>query len=216
MLSCVSGDVLDRLAERIAGLARTHDRVLVGIDGPDAAGKTTLADGLADRLAVPVVRASVDGFHRPRAVRRRRGELSAEGCYRDSFDLEALVDRLLRPFTAGAGRVATQVFDHRTDEPAGSSCEVPPRAVLVVDGVFLLREPLHGLWTLSLHLHVPPGETLRRALVRDVGDAVEVERRYRERYLPAQDLYRAEVDPVGRADVVIDNTDPRAPTVLRW
>lgn len=42
----------------------------VGIDGVDGAGKTCLADELAGVLqaqGAPVIRASVDGFHRPRA-----------------------------------------------------------------------------------------------------------------------------------------------------
>jgi uridine kinase len=59
---------------------------LVGVDGPDAAGKTTPADHLADALEVPTLRVSIDGFHQPRELRYQRGELSAEGYYHDSFD----------------------------------------------------------------------------------------------------------------------------------
>ena len=54
----------------------------VGIDGVDGAGKTTLADTLADALeaaGIAVIRASVDGFHHPRAVRYRLGRESPEG-----------------------------------------------------------------------------------------------------------------------------------------
>jgi uridine kinase len=43
--------------------------VLVGIDGLDAAGKTTPADRLAARLPGPVFRVSVDEFLAPRDVR---------------------------------------------------------------------------------------------------------------------------------------------------
>jgi uridine kinase len=56
---------------------RPQHPLRVALDGPDAAGKTTLADELAARL-VPgdrdVIRASIDGFHRPRLERRRRGD----------------------------------------------------------------------------------------------------------------------------------------------
>ncbi len=45
------------------------DQVLrVAVDGPDAAGKTTLADKVADgvtRRGRPVIRAGVDAFHQP-------------------------------------------------------------------------------------------------------------------------------------------------------
>jgi uridine kinase len=42
-----------------------------------------------------------------------------------------------------------------------------------------------------------------------------VRERYLRRYLPAQRLYRAEAFPETSADVVIDNTDPARPRVVR-
>jgi len=57
----------------VANVERSPDRVVVGIDGPDAAGKTTLADRLAAALPGPVVRICADDFLRSRADRYRRG-----------------------------------------------------------------------------------------------------------------------------------------------
>jgi uridine kinase len=57
-------------------------RLRVAVDGVDGAGKTVLADELADRIMAygrPAVRASIDGFHRPRAERYRLGRTSPEG-----------------------------------------------------------------------------------------------------------------------------------------
>ncbi len=76
----------------------------VAIDGIDAAGKTTLADTLVQPLEArgkPVIRASIDGFHRPRAERYRQGTDSPVGYYDDSFDYTALRDALLRPLGPG-------------------------------------------------------------------------------------------------------------------
>lgn len=97
--------------------------------------------------------------------------------------------------------------------------EVPARAALVFDGVFLLREEIRRFWTLAVYLAVPPQETVRRALVRDAesfGSGAEVERRYARRYLPGQALYREESSPESFAHVVVDNVDPLNPTVIRW
>ena len=47
-------DVVDRVAELIDGLFQ--DRVLVAVDGPDAAGKTTFADRLAEAMRGATVR----------------------------------------------------------------------------------------------------------------------------------------------------------------
>lgn len=71
-------------AERLAPMVRGR----VGIDGPDAAGKTTLADALAALTGLPRVRA--DDFLAPPEVRYRAGRLSPEGYYADAFDLPAL------------------------------------------------------------------------------------------------------------------------------
>jgi hypothetical protein len=72
---------LHGIAARIGSMTPPHP-LRMAIDGIDAAGKTTLADELAELLAPldrPVIRASVDSFHRPRDERYRRfGALSPE------------------------------------------------------------------------------------------------------------------------------------------
>src|SRR4029077_17650697 len=86
------GDLLDRLAEAIESVITAHP-LRVAVDGPPAAGKTTLADELA--LLLPAgggkfIRTSPEGFHLPRAQRYRRGEFSPEANYHDSFDYDTL------------------------------------------------------------------------------------------------------------------------------
>jgi hypothetical protein len=82
--------LVQRLADMIERRRVDHR---VAIDGPDAAGKTILADEVAPALAARggrTIRASIDGFHRPRADRYRRGPDSPYGYYEDSFDYEGL------------------------------------------------------------------------------------------------------------------------------
>ncbi len=154
--------VVSALADLLLGAS--PDRVLrVAVDGPDAAGKTTLADELAGTLTDrgrPVIRASVDGFHQPQATRRRRGSLSPEGYFLDAFDYAALRRLLLDPLSpAGDRRYRTAAFDHLND----SALDCPAReaasdAVLIVDGVFLLRDELRGYWDLTVFLQISPAE----------------------------------------------------------
>lgn len=209
-------DLVARLVARVA--QQPGPRVLVAVDGPDAAGKTTMADALAQRLPGQVVRASIDGFHHPREHRLRRGSLSPEGYYRDSFDNEGLRRLLLEPFRSGEREVVTRTFDFRSGTATPPEpLHVPDHAVLLFDGVFLLRPELRDQWDLSIYLHVEPDVTLARARERDLdlfGSEAEVELRYGQRYIPGQALYREEADPMGVASLLVDNADPAAPLVL--
>jgi Panthothenate kinase len=209
---------LERLAHVILEIDRPHP-VRVAIDGPDAAGKTVLADELAPILegaGRPVIRASIDGFHRPRAQRLARGAESPEGYFHDSFDYAALRAALLEPLGRGGGsRFRRRIFDYRADEPVVSPVEVAlPDSILLFDGVFLLRHDLSELWDFSVFVAVSFAETQRRAAVRDLalcGSEDEVLRRYAARYLPGQQLYLELEDPLSRADAVFYNEVPARP-----
>jgi uridine kinase len=174
--------LLDALAER-AGPARR-----LGIDGPDAAGKSTLAAELAAALAghgAEVTVVGLDAFLRPAEERYRLGPESPEGYFLDSSDLPAF----RRAVLAAPG-------------------------VVVAEGVFLLRAELAGLWDFTVFLDVREDEIVRRAEMRD-SHLADVAARYRRRYLPAQRAYRDATRPHERADVVIDNNDPARPVLLR-
>ena len=211
--------LVERLSEVIERLSPTS-RVIVAIDGPDAAGKTTLADAIALQTTRPTLRASIDDWHNPRQIRLGRGADSPLGYYMDSFDYCALTSRLLLPFREGAGIVQSACFDFRLDAPAELEAQVPsPDTALLLDGVFLLRPELRPYWDLSVYLHVSESVSLRRAIARDaghLGGEQQTRRRYEQRYLPGQALYRAAAAPADEADVVVDNSDPLRPQVLRW
>jgi uridine kinase len=211
----------ERCLETLAGLIQPHEcgTTLVAIDGSDAAGKTTLADELArllERRHVHVVRASIDGFHRPRAERLARGPESPEGYYRDSFDYPALRAVLLDPLRPGGSlKFRRRVFDYRTDSPVSAPLETAaPDAILLFDGVFLLRPELIDSWDFSIFVAVPFAETRRRAIERDgaaFGSEDAARHRYAVRYVPGQQLYYEEASPEASADVVVENEDPKRP-----
>lgn len=219
-----AAEQLDRAAvvRRLVALVDAVDLAhptRVAVDGPDAAGKTTLADELGIALADAgreVIRASVDGFHRPRVERYRLGPDSPEGYYEDSFDHRALRTSLLDPLGPGGSReYRPAVFDFRTDEPVDTPwLRASERSVLLVDGVFLLRPELRGAWDFTVFVSASFGEVLRRALERDLElfeSAATIERRYRVRYIPGQELYFARARPDLVADAVVVNENPAIP-----
>ncbi len=209
--------VLHRIAGAVLALPAAGT-LRVAIDGIDGAGKTTLGDELRDALAPsgrPILRATVDGFHHPRAVRYRLGKGSPEGFYRDSYDYATLQAVLLDPLGPGGdGRFRRAVFDVDADLPVEAPVErAPPRAILLFDGMFLHRPELRDAWDLSILLRVPwpRNHHLRKLLERGPVDPGEGRfHRYRE----GQEIYFRECRPETFADLVVDNEDLAAPFLV--
>jgi len=165
----------------------SHGRILVGIDGADDAGKTVFADDLATELRSrghEAFRASMDDFHRPRALRDAQGRDLADGFYEDSFDYSAFRRVLLGPFRlAGSTGFQLRFFDLKRDVPFDADWTTGPAdAFLIVDGLFLLRPELAGIWNFSVWLDAPT-------------DGL------------GQERYQREVSPRTAASAIIDNTD---------
>jgi len=214
-------DLLDRLAEAIGSATTTHP-LRVAIDGPPAAGKTTLADELAVVLRAQgreVIRATIDDFLVPRAQRYRRGRYSPEGCYFDAHDHDAMRRVLLDPLGPdGDRRFRTAVYHRETDTTLPLPITTAPMdAVLLFDGVFLLRPELLDRWDLSIFVAATFDRTLARAQARGTAlaglaaDTTEIERSWRNRYIPSQQLYFAQARPADHADVIVNNDDLQQP-----
>ena len=209
-------EFLQALSRAIAGIRRDHP-VRIGIDGVDASGKTSLADELVAPLEMtgrPIVRASIDGFHRPRAERYRLGRESPEGYYRDSFQLDLIVRHLLVPLgPGGSRRIKRAIFDYRVDSPVDRADEdVPADAILLFDGVFLHRPELVSYWDATIYLDVPFEISVRRAASRD-GWPPDVEAPANRRYVEGQRLYLRECKPRAVASMVVDNSDLARPVI---
>ncbi len=212
---------LDQLADLIVSIKQLHP-VRVAIDGIDTAGKTTLADELVAPLEAygrPVIRASIDGFHRPRAERYRRGPDSPEGYYEDSFDYRALQEALLFPLGPDGNRnYCRAIFDVHTDSSILTrSEEAPTNAILLFDGVFLLRPELCNIWDFCIFVHIDFEVALRRAMLRDeslFGSPEATRARYLQRYFPGQRLYLQTVHPQELADAVVENNFPTHPRLV--
>ncbi|WP_328652607.1 AAA family ATPase [Micromonospora sp. NBC_00330] len=217
MVQGTRDELLERLAEAVDAVTVAHP-TRVAVDGPPAAGKTTLADELAAVLREQgrhVIRATIDDFLFPRARRYPRGEYSAEGCYHDTHDKEALNRVLLDPLGPGGDRrFQPAVYDRDADAVLSPPVTAAPAdAVLVFDGVFLLRPELIDRWDLRIFVSAALEKTVGRAVIRErrVSTRVDIERRWRERYIPSQELYFATARPTQHADIVVQNDEPQRP-----
>jgi pantothenate kinase len=150
-------------------------RLLVGLTGPPAAGKSTLAIALARALSnaerVPAVAVPMDGFHLANAELERLGLAGRKGAP-ETFDAAGFVHLLQRLRTPEEGQIVyAPAFDRQVNESIGSAIPVPPDVrVVVIEGNYLLLDtaPWHRvgpLLDLTLYIEAPPG-TRHAALVR--------------------------------------------------
>ena len=188
--------VLQELGDALAAI-RAPDRLTrIGVDGVDGAGKTRLAEELAQELTSrerPAVRVSLDQFERGKAERYERGDLSPEGYYLDAFDLLRFRAHVL-------------------------SIAGPRDIVVVVDGVFLQRGELADLWDATVWVEADLEVAAQRGAERNrvwFDSLDETYERYRIRYKPAQRRYIEEQRPHERATFVVRNTNLTEPELIR-
>ena len=186
---------------------------VIAVDGVDGAGKTTFASRLAAAIEAagrPAVIVHEDDFLAPKEIRYGLGRDSPEGYFRDSYDLTALIERVLDPLRPGADRrIQRRVFDHLKDAPAAAPTEeVAIDAVVIVEGMFLHRDELVARWDWSVFLDVPFTVTARRMAQRD-GSHPDPDHPSLRRYVEGQRIYLATCHPAERASVVLDFHDGR-------
>lgn len=187
-------------------IAQMQGRRIVAIDGVDGAGKTTFADSLSLAIEAngkPVVRASIDGFHNPRAKRHHKGKSDPLGYFLDSYDYCAFQDFLITPFRTGKASVHLARFEHRSDQENLIIGYAQQNAVLLIDGIFLHRDELSALWDYSVFLHTPFEETFRRMAQRDGFDPNPLAAS-NARYLQGQQIYLETCKPSQRASVILE------------
>ncbi|QNP73332.1 uridine kinase [Streptomyces roseirectus] len=204
-LEAITWDRLsDHLAERLSGLEPTDGSPWprVAFDGAPAARPGDLAARVAEGLRVrgrPSRVIDTHGFLRPASLRFEYGHQDVDAYYDGWFDTRALWREVFTPLEpGGTGRVLPDLWDPATDRATRSPyVELPPGAVLLLHGPFLLRHWFP--FDLSVHVRLSPGSLRRRTPEAD------------QWTLPAFERYERETDPATAADVTVRADDPRHP-----
>lgn len=209
------------IAERI--LAKKGNKpFIVGFDGVDASGKTSLADRVHSQLRARnanCARVSIDRFHNPAEIRLRRGRLSPEGFFYDSFNYEALIKNVFKPLKMQKGKIIKGIFDYKQNKPVDEqTIEIDASLIILFDGIFLNRDELAQYWDMTVFLDVSFETVIKRALKRDLeylGSEENVLTCYKTRYIPGEQIYLETCRPKEKADIVIDNNDWQNPDLIK-
>ncbi|AFL48710.1 pantothenate kinase [Sinorhizobium fredii] len=158
----------DEILKRAAGAGR----FVVAIAGPPGAGKSTLAEALAEAIAEAgesVAVLPMDGFHMDNAVLVEKGLLPRKGAP-ETFDVRAFLSTLAAVH-ANDGEVLVPVFDRTRELAIASARAIAPQTrIVLVEGNYLLLDEapwsrLDGAFDYSIF--IDPGiEVLERRLLQ--------------------------------------------------
>ncbi len=166
-------DTIAGLVDLIINKAIGHDRFIVAVAGPPAAGKSTIAERIVLELRAKGERASgvpMDGFHYDDAVLETLGLRSRKGSP-PTFDVSGFAV-LLKRLKAREPDVAIPHFD-RSLELSRAAAELvsADTKFLIAEGNYLLLDyapwtSLRPLFDMSVLLDVPMEELDRRLVAR--------------------------------------------------
>ena len=134
--------------------------LLIALDGRCAAGKTTLANRLAEQYGWGVIHLD-DFFLQP--AQRTSQRLAEPG---GNLDRERLISEVLLPLTRHRPGVY-RVFDCRTMGFAAVPRPLPAAPVVLLEGSYACHPDLRPLCGLPVFLTGDPGEQLRRLTARN-------------------------------------------------
>jgi energy-coupling factor transporter ATP-binding protein EcfA2 len=181
----------DELTLRMRALLPTGGQALVLVDGRSGSGKSTLAERLVRLLDGALVHSDDIAWHL------------------DPIDwADVLVDGVIIPWRRGEA-VSFRPPGWLTKGRRGT-VEVPPRRVLVVEGVGAGRAGLAACAELVVWVQSDRDEARRRGLARDVelGRSPEEAEAFWDEWMRAEEPFVAADRPWSRASVIVNGTPP--------
>ncbi|MCT4782972.1 MULTISPECIES: kinase [Exiguobacterium] len=177
---------------------------IVAIDGLSGSGKTTMVEQLRD-LSKDVVVFHIDDFIVERSKRYGTGESEAMEYYALQWDVDLLVKTLFKPLQEGKTKLTLPYYERDRDEVINRTVEIAPNALVLIEGIFLLRDEWRRYFDYIVYLDCPREVRYERALHRDtyIGDLAERLDKYTRRYWPGEAHYVKTINPKAKADHIV-------------
>lgn len=186
----------------------SRDKTLVvGIDGLGGAGKSTVSETLrkmfrGDGISVTVLH--IDDFIHPKSVRYNDKYAEWECYYNLQWRYDYLINEVIMPLKRGSFSGKTELYDKDSDTYFLSETDIPVGSIVIVEGIFLQREELRGVFDYMIYIDIPEEIRLERVLERDgyIGGKEQIKAKYENRYFPAERYYVKTCSPCDNADYV--------------
>lgn len=200
------------IRKTILQMQKQKEILVVGIDGLGGAGKSTVSEQICGELAadgIHTILLHMDDFIHPREVRYNSAYPAWQCYYELQWRLDYVVDVIRRLKETGAQRIALELYDKEHDQYTTEQYDITQNTVVLLEGVFLQRKELQGLFDYRIYVDVPESIRLQRVLKRDtyIGNEQQIIDKYKTRYFPAERHYFNTYRPDLAADAIISEYD---------
>ncbi len=171
---------------------KSNKKVIVGIDGPSASGKSTLGNMLRDKYNALLFHA--DDYFLPPEM-KTKDRLSESGGNVDYLRLEKEIMKHLN-----SDYIVSNHFNCKTNQLEKRD-EQKNNQVIIVEGAYSLRENLFSYYTLSIFLEINEKLQKNRILARN---GVKMLQKWTDEWIPLENLYFEKEDLRSKVDILID------------
>jgi uridine kinase len=177
------------------------EQLVVAIDGLSRAGKTTLVKKLGNLLKNmdrSYYILHIDDFITERSKRYNTGNDELYEYYTLQWDVPWLEEHLFNKLP-GSRILSLPFYDSETDRQVLKEVEIGHASVIIVEGVFLLREQWRNAFDYAVYLDCPRDVRFSR----ESSPTQENLKKFEQRYWKAEDFYLETVSPMDKADLII-------------
>ncbi len=198
---------INHIVSAVIDIYNTKRMPVVGIDGLGGAGKSTVADMLCEELkekGIHTILLHIDDLINKREVRYDPG-LPEWQCYYEKQWRYDYFTEIINKAKRSAEAIEVELYDKDNDSYYTKEYPVRRNSIIIVEGIFLQRKELDGIFDYMIYIDVPEAVRLGRVLDRDtyIGDRESITDKYENRYFPAEHRYCREYQPEKAADLVL-------------
>lgn len=178
--------------------------LLIAVVGGSGSGKTTVARAIYDSMPMTAAFIDMDAYYRDLSHLSYEERCRVNFDHPDAFDLELMLEQL-RELQAGRP-IRKPTYDFTIHSRATATVEIPPRDVIIVDGILLLADSrLRSRFDIKVFVDVDDDVRFIRRLQRDVVERGRTMEDVIRQYLTTvRPMHLEFVEPSRRhADVII-------------